>query len=170
MKNINYNSDSGKTHLLNAIIEPNVTSSLKIQEKDELFKQFHKNLSQGILLEKQKMFVEIPCEMHFEPLYYFVNLSSLRGYKWYVDYLMNSFSCDICDIYSYPQSLEHYSSTLQLYDVLPYTLMNVRIPVIYFVNQFSFLKSNQVWARMRDIAKDLVLDSHGNLAYLKDII
>lgn len=105
-----------------------------------------------------------------EPLYYFINLSSLREYEWYAQYLMDNFPCDICDIHSYPQNLEHYSSTLQIYDALPYTFMNVRIPIIYFVDYFPSLINNQIWSHMRDITKDLVLDSHGNLVYLKDVI
>lgn len=109
-------------------------------------------------------------ETNLEPLYYFVNLSSLREYEWYAKYLMKNFPCDICDIYSYPQNLAHYSSVLQIYDALPYTFMNVRIPIIYFVDYFPSLENNQIWARMRDITKDLVLDSHGNLVRLKDVI
>lgn len=109
-------------------------------------------------------------EMRLESLYYFVNLSSLREYEWYAKYLMESFPCDICDIHSYPQNLAHYSSVLQIYDALPYTYMNVRIPIIYFVDYFPSLENNQIWAHMRDITKDLVLDSHGNIVRLKDII
>lgn len=108
--------------------------------------------------------------MPIEPLYYFVNLSSLREYEWYAEYLMKNLSCDICDIHSYPQNLAHYSSVLQIYDSLPYTFMNVQIPIVYFVDYFPSLENNQIWAHMRNIAKDLVLDSHGNLVRLEDII
>lgn len=109
-------------------------------------------------------------EMHLEPLYYFINLSSLREYKWYAEYLMKNLPCDICDIHSYPQNLAHYSSVLQIYDALPYTFMNVSIPIIYFVDYFPSLENNQIWAHMRNITKDFVLDSHGNLVRLEDII
>lgn len=109
-------------------------------------------------------------EMPIEPLYYFVNLSSLREYEWYADYLKSNLPCDICDIHSYPQNLAHYSLPLQIYDSLPYTFMNVQIPIIYFVDYFPSMKNNQIWAHMRNISKDLVLDSHGNLIRLEDII
>ena len=48
--------------------------------------------------------------------------------------------------------------------------MNVPIPIIYFVDYFPSLENNQIWAHMRNIKKDLVLDSHGNLVRLDDII
>lgn len=112
----------------------------------------------------------IKKEQVLDPLYYFINLSSLREYEWYAKYLTKAFPCDICDIHSYPQKLAHYSSALQIYDALPYTFMNAKIPIIYFVDYFPSLKNNQIWAHMRDIKKDLVLDSHGNLVRLEDII
>ena len=112
----------------------------------------------------------IKKEIAIEPLYYFVNLSSLREYEWYAAYLSKKLSCDICDVHSYPQNLIHYSSVLQIYDSLPYTFMNVPIPIIYFVDYFPSLENNQIWAHMRNIKKDLVLDSHGNLVRLDDII
>lgn len=112
----------------------------------------------------------LKAKKHLEPLYYFVNLSSLREYEWYAKYLSQILPCDICDIHSYPQNLLHYSDILQIYDALPYTFMNVRIPIIYFVDYFPTLENNQIWARMRNIEKDLVLDSHGNLVHLEDII
>lgn len=112
----------------------------------------------------------IKTQINIEPLYYFINLSSLREYEWYADYIKHDLPCDICDIHTYPQNLAHYSFAIQIYDVLPYTFMNVKTPIIYFVDYFPSLTDNKIWAHMRSIDKDLVLDSHGNLVTLKDII
>ncbi len=109
-------------------------------------------------------------QVETEPLYYFVNLSTLREFEWYADYIKQNFPCDLCDIHTYPQDIAHYSFLIQIYDALPYTFMNVKIPIIYFVDYFPSLTDNQIWARMRNIDKDLVLDSHGNFVCLKDII
>lgn len=105
-----------------------------------------------------------------EPLYYFVNLSSLREFEWYANCIKQGLPCDICDIHTYPQNLPHYSTVIQIYDAIPYTFMNVKIPIIYFVDYFLSLTENQIWACMRNIDHDLVLDSHGNFVCLKDII
>ena len=112
----------------------------------------------------------IKIQIVLEPLYYFVNLSSLREYEWYATFLAQNTPFDICDIHSYPQNLVHYSSMIQLYDELPYTFMNVNIPIVYFVDYFPSLENNIIWSHMRNIKKDLVLDSNGNLIRLEEII
>lgn len=106
----------------------------------------------------------------FDPMYYFINLSSLKEYEWYASCLKKSTGIEYCDIYSYPQNLPHYSSTIQIYDELPYTFMNINIPLIYFVDYIPSLQDNVIWSRMRDIRKDIVLDCHGNIVFLNEII
>ena len=106
----------------------------------------------------------------FEPMYYFINLSSLREYEWYASCLKNEAGIEYCDIHSYPQNLPHYSNPVQIYDELPYTFMNVSVPIIYFVDYIPALQDNIIWSRMRDTHKDLVLDCHGSLVFLDNII
>lgn len=106
----------------------------------------------------------------FKPMYYFINLSSLGEYEWYASCLKELTGIEYSDIHSYPQNMPHYSSPIQIYDEVPYSFMNVEIPIIYFVDYFPALQNNQIWNCMRNIKDDLVLDCHGNLQYLKDII
>lgn len=105
-----------------------------------------------------------------ESLYYFINLSTLSEYEWYADCMKNIAGIEFCDIHSYPNQSNPYLTPIQIYDEVPYTFMNVEIPIIYFVDCFTSLQNNIIWARMRNIKKDLVLDCHGNLQYLGDII
>lgn len=117
------------------------------------------------------MFVQyIKKIVTLEPLYFFINLSSLREYEWYASCLKDSAGFEYSDIYTYPQNLPHYSDFIQIYDELPYTFMNVNIPLIYFVDYAPSLQNNVIWSRMRNIQKDIVLDCHGNIVFLKDII
>ncbi len=106
----------------------------------------------------------------FQSMYYFVNLSSFREYEWYALYLKETAFLEYTDIYTYPQNLPHYSQGIQIYDELPYTLMNVAVPIIYFVDYSPALQNNVIWSKMRDIKHDLVLDSHGNISKLQSII
>lgn len=128
------------------------------------------NVSNSIGTTIQFSIEFLKTKMEIESLYYFVNLSSLKEYTWYADYIKKNLPCDICDIHTYPQNIAHYSSLIQIYDAVPYTFMNVKIPIIYFVDYFPSLTDNQIWSQMRYIDNDLVLDSHGNLVCLKDVI
>lgn len=120
-----------------------------------------------IIKESCEFFIE---KNTLEPMYYFINLSTLGEYEWYANCLKQSTGIQYCDIYSYPRNGTYYLNPLQIYDEVPYTFMNVEIPIIYFVDYFPALQSNKIWVRMRDLKKDLVLDCHGNLQYLQDII
>lgn len=105
-----------------------------------------------------------------EPIYYFINLSTLGEYEWYANCLKEAVGIQYCDVYSYPKNDTYYLTPIQIYDEVPYTFMNVKTPIIYFVDYFPALQSNKIWACMRNIEKDLVLDCHGNLQFLRDII
>lgn len=112
----------------------------------------------------------VRLKQDFKPMYYFINLSSLGEYEWYASCLREHTGIEYSDIYSYPQSMPHYSSPIQIYDEVPYSFMNVEIPIIYFVDYFPALQNNQIWSCMRNIRNDFVLDCHGNFQYLEDII
>lgn len=105
----------------------------------------------------------------FMPIYTFINLSSLYEYKWYAKQLEDISGLCIADYHSYKVQQQHYSSHVQIYDYLPYTFMNIKSPIIYFVDYFPSLANNIIWCKMRDIEKDIVMDSHGNIVMLSDI-
>lgn len=105
-----------------------------------------------------------------KPMYYFINLSSLWEFEWYASQLRKIADIEYCDIHTYPQNTPHYSTPIQIYDEIPYSFMNVNVPIIYFVDYFPSLQDNLIWYHMRDIKDDLVLDSHGNLLPLSSII
>ena len=69
-----------------------------------------------------------------KPMYYFINLSSLWEFEWYASQLRKIADIEYCDIHTYPQNTPHYSTPIQIYDEIPYSFMNVNVPIIYFVN------------------------------------
>lgn len=104
-----------------------------------------------------------------EHAYHFVNLSSFWEYEWYAQQAQVPLKIEYYDIHSFPQK-ERDVTSIQLYDELPYSYMNLVAPVIYFVDLFLSLRDNAIWKNMRDISKDIVIDSHGNIFKLIDII
>lgn len=106
------------------------------------------------------------------PLYHFINLSGTDEYKWYASQLKAFGKIQIAGYYSYPQPTDYYSLfKLQLYDAVPYSFINSSVPILYFVDYYpSLIDCNTIWARMRDISYDLVMDVHGNVMPMKEII
>lgn len=132
-------------------------------------KNFHR-LQPTVVRDIATSLADIQSYYAFQDIYVFVNLSTLLEYKWYADNLSEQAGMKIADLYSYKAGQDHYSDIIQLYDHLPYTFMNIRAPIIYFVDYFPCLQNNQIWKLMRDTSQDVVMDMHGNLVLLDDII
>lgn len=103
------------------------------------------------------------------PMYNFVNISTSNEFLWYADIVKRTLEIEILDFYSFPVHIRN-SRSIQLYDELPYTFLNIATPIIYFVDDFPALQNNVIWQKMRDTQNDIVLDSHGNFFLLDDII
>lgn len=112
---------------------------------------------------------DFSSEYLIQPGYHFVNLSSFGEYHWYAEHIKEYLRTDFYDVHTFPQK-ERDISALQLYDELPYSYMNLKAPVVYFVDLFLSLRDNAIWEKMRDIQMDLVVDSHGNICTLFDLI
>ena len=106
----------------------------------------------------------------FRQLYIFINLSTVYEYKWYAQQLTALTKCNIAEFYSYKVNQNHYSSPIQIYDIVSYSFMNMTVPIIYFVDYFPALKENAIWCRMRNTSDDIVMDIHGNIMKLTDIV
>lgn len=109
---------------------------------------------------------------HHSPsgIYLFINLSGALEYKWYGECFCSLNKCKVADYCSYRSGQQHYMEPIQLYDVLPYSYMNVNTPLIYFVDYFPSLQANAIWRKMRDTSHDVVMDIHGNIVMLDEII
>lgn len=104
------------------------------------------------------------------PLYSFINLSTLFEHEWYGEQLEKLGNLSIADFHSYKTEQVHYSDIIQIYDYVPYSFMHICVPLIYFVDYFPSLQGNYIWREMRDTKQDIVMDSHGNIVMLDDII
>lgn len=117
-------------------------------------------------------FLQDSSHRDFPKLYQFINLSTTDEYKWYAQKLTEISGISIAGIYSYPQRCDHYSSfELQIYDAVPYTFMNDSVPLIFFVDYFpSLIGCNMIWSHMRNPRNDLVMDVHGNILSMQDVL
>ena len=57
---------------------------------------------------------------------------------------------------------------INLYDLLPYSIHCSELPLLFFVENIMNLLGNQKWFDSRN-ANDIVLDTYGNLLYIKDV-
>lgn len=58
---------------------------------------------------------------------------------------------------------------LILHQLVPFGLIDICTPILYFVDIFTSLYNNNMWFRNRNIKNDLVIDRHGNICLLSEI-
>jgi hypothetical protein len=63
-----------------------------------------------------------------------------------------------------------YQIDIDLLDILPITDLLIRIPIIYIVDSFTFLKQNYYWAKKRVNQSDIVFDRSFNLYTLNEVV
>lgn len=61
------------------------------------------------------------------------------------------------------------TNNIYLHQSIPFRLIDLKTPILYFVDIFTSLKENDLWFRNRDISRDLVIDRHGNIYTLQEI-
>lgn len=61
------------------------------------------------------------------------------------------------------------SGNIYLHQTIPFDLLDISVPLLYFVDIFTALFDNDLWFQNRDISSDLVVDRHGNIYSLLEL-
>lgn len=61
------------------------------------------------------------------------------------------------------------SANIYLHQTIPFDLLDIGVPLLYFVDTFTALFDNDLWFQNRDVSNDLVIDRHGNIYSLVEI-
>lgn len=64
---------------------------------------------------------------------------------------------------------DRFSKSIDLYHNLPFSALQYAGPYLFTVNDMTALRGNHNWAAVRGHCNDLILDGHGNVAYLSDL-
>lgn len=57
---------------------------------------------------------------------------------------------------------------INLYDLLPYSIQKLDIPILFYVENIATLSNNQKWFEDRE-QEDIILDTFGNLIYTSEV-
>lgn len=61
-------------------------------------------------------------------------------------------------------------ANIYLHQTTPFGLLDLQTPILYFVDIFTSLSDNAFWFKNRDISNDIVIDRHGNVCALAELI
>lgn len=105
------------------------------------------------------------------PQYIMLNFSSIINYRWYKEQFESIMDIRIIEIYEYP-FLSRDEVAINLLSIVHTDIYRNHYPFIYFVDWFIALKENYLWKKLRgsNIAKDLVIDRHGTILSLSELL
>jgi len=87
--------------------------------------------------------------------------------EWYVDVMKRHVR--IVDVTRLPTGTRD-AAAEPLYVALGYDFLKLRAPIIYFVDRFISVVDNALWWERRADLRDFVVDRHGNVASLSDVM
>jgi len=61
------------------------------------------------------------------------------------------------------------SGKIELFGILPYSFLHTPYPLLLLCNNINLIIGNALWISLRSNAKDLVIDSAGNVVYLQKV-
>ena len=113
----------------------------------------------GHILPKEAYVVDICRKAPSHIVKIFQDISSINIIKSYNyrDYLINS-------------PLYQQKINIELLDILPFSHLKLKFPIIYIVDSFCFLQNNYYWAKNRENHNDVVFDKSFNLFTLNEVI
>jgi GT2 family glycosyltransferase len=95
--------------------------------------------------------------------YFLINCNFLRGWENILNILGINWN---------GQTVVHdrFSKSINLYYNLPYSAINYHGPYLFITNSIDAIKGNRNWVEVRNNCEDIVIDTHGNLEYLIDLV
>ena len=105
---------------------------------------------------------------NFPTKYFLLDMTTIYNREDYYDILKHSLKLTVLD----KEIIDVRTRNLQalpLHQFVSFNLIDCNSPILYFVDTFIGMFSNDLWFRMRDISKDLVIDRHGNILPCVDI-
>ena len=97
----------------------------------------------------------------YSEVYSVIAITQTRGVK----ELISSTGLKIC---SYNEINGTNPNIINLYDLLPYTIHKLEIPILFFVENITNILGNIRWFESRR-CRDIVMDTYGNLLYVNQI-
>lgn len=104
----------------------------------------------------------------FPTKYFLLDMTTVYNREDYYDILERSLGFTILD----REVIDVKSRNLQvlpLHQLVSFNLIDCNSPILYFVDTFISMFSNDLWFRMRDISRDLVIDRNGNILPCTDV-
>jgi len=122
----------------------------------DMAKYFHVNYQYFITTHK------------LQKAYFLIDMTTIIDRSWYLEFIGKELKFNILDRISIPYP-QRDSDRINLYDILSWSVLRKKNPIIFFVDFMNSLINNNLWFNTRDCSADLVIDRNGNIVMIEDL-
>lgn len=101
--------------------------------------------------------------------FFLIDMSTMFDRRHYYKLISTGLDIEYLDILEKP-STQRDCYHIVLHDDISYNYIDLATPILYFVDTYTSLYDNSLWYDLRNIEKDLIVDRHGNIVPVTNML
>lgn len=100
--------------------------------------------------------------------YYVLDCSTIANSDLYIDRIVDDLHIDETERVRFPYR-QRDAACIDYLNFIPFFIREYKVPILYFVDNFSSFKNNSLWKECREYYHDIVADRNANIEFLANI-
>lgn len=119
-------------------------------------------------------YIDSACELisrkkeHIARNYFVLDCSTIANPDLYIDKIVDNLHIDETERVRFPYR-QRDAVCVDYLNFIPFFIREYRVPILYFVDNFSSFKNNSLWKSCRKNHNDIVADRNANIEFLANI-
>lgn len=119
-------------------------------------------------------YIDRACELilrgneHIDKNYFVLDCSTIANSDLYIDRIVDDLHIDETERVCFPYH-QRDAACVDYLNFIPFFIREYKVPILYFVDNFSSFKNNSLWKSCREGYNDIVADRNANIEFLANI-
>jgi GT2 family glycosyltransferase len=140
-----------------------------------------KSDAKGLLFQETPSVMQIDMQQYFSEAssyfllnnqlmsnYLMIDMTTIADKHEHYKLIENLLNIEYYGIYNFPPKVRDIPH-IRLYDFIPQNICRLRVPFIYFVDDFRSIRNNALWSSIRNISKDIIIDRNANILRYEEL-
>ena len=119
-------------------------------------------------------YIDRACELisrengHIDRDYFVLDCSTIANSDMYIDRIVDDLHIDETERVRFPYQ-QRDAACIDYLNFIPFFIREYKVPILYFVDNFSSFKNNALWKSCREGRNDIVADRNANIEFMTNI-
>lgn len=119
-------------------------------------------------------YIDGACELmlrengHIDRNYFVLDCSTIANSDLYIDRIVDDLHIDETERVRFPYQ-QRDAVSVDYLNFIPFFIREYKVPILYFVDNFSSFKNNSLWKSCREGRNDIVADRNANIEFMANI-